>query len=168
MTPRLFLASLVDTVSTTAMLFTILIGAILLNNLLVLSDTARTLSDWVGGLDMSNTWIMAVILLIYVVLGFALDALAMVLLTVPIFFPIVLGLGFDPIWFGIIVVMVVELALITPPVGMNMFVIKGMVPDVPLSKIYAGVLPFAVAQAVLIGVIFAFPEIATWLPATAR
>ena len=168
MTPRLFLASLVDTVSTTAMLFTILIGAILLNNLLVLSDTARTLSDWVGGLDMSNTWIMAVILLIYVVLGFALDALAMVLLTVPIFFPIVLGLGFDPIWFGIIVVMVVELALLTPPVGMNMFVIKGMVPDVPLSNIYAGVLPFAVAQAVLIGVIFAFPEIATWLPATAR
>ncbi len=168
MTPRLFLASLVDTVNTTAMLFTILIGAILLNNLLVLSDTARTLSDWVGGLDMSNTWIMAVILLTYVVLGFALDALAMVLLTVPIFFPIVLGLGFDPIWFGIIVVMVVELALITPPVGMNMFVIKGMVPDVPLSNIYAGVLPFAVAQAVLIGVIFAFPEIATWLPATAR
>ena len=168
MTPRLFLASLVDTVSTTAMLFTILIGAILLNNLLVLSDTARTLSDWVGGLEMSNTWIMAVILLIYVVLGFALDALAMVLLTVPIFFPIVLGLGFDPIWFGIIVVMVVELALITPPVGMNMFVIKGMVPDVPLSKIYAGVLPFAVAQAILIGVIFAFPEIATWLPTSAR
>ena len=168
MTPRLFLASLVDTVSTTAMLFTILIGAILLNNLLVLSDTARTLSDWVGGLEMSNTWIMAVILLIYVVLGFALDALAMVLLTVPIFFPIVLGLGFDPIWFGIIVVMVVELALITPPVGMNVFVIKGMVPDVPLSKIYAGVLPFAVAQAILIGVIFAFPEIATWLPTSAR
>ena len=92
----------------------------------------------------------------------------MVLLTVPIFFPIVLGLGFDPIWFGIIVVMVVELALITPPVGMNMFVIKGMVPDVPLSKIYAGVLPFAVAQAILIGVIFAFPEIATWLPTSAR
>ena len=168
MTPRLFLASLVDTVGTTAMLFTILIGAIFLNNLLILSDMALALSNWVDGLAMSDTWIMAVILLIYVVLGFALDALAMVLLTVPIFFPIVLGLGFDPIWFGIIVVMVVELALITPPVGMNMFVIKGMVPDVPLSKIYAGVLPFAVAQAVMIVIIFAFPTIATWLPETAR
>ncbi|MCH8182581.1 MAG: TRAP transporter large permease [Proteobacteria bacterium] len=168
MTPKLFLSCLVDTVGTTAMLFTILIGAIFLNNLLILSDMARALSNWVDGLAMSDTWIMVVILLIYVVLGFALDALAMVLLTVPIFFPIVLGLGFDPIWFGIIVVMVVELALITPPVGMNMFVIKGMVPDVPLSTIYAGVLPFAVAQAILIGIIFAFPEIATWLPATAR
>ncbi len=168
MTPKLFLSCLVDTVGTTAMLFTILIGAIFLNNLLILSDMARALSTWVDGLAMSDAWIMALILLIYVVLGFALDALAMVLLTVPIFFPIVLGLGFDPIWFGIIVVMVVELALITPPVGMNMFVIKGMVPDVPLSKIYAGVLPFAVAQAVLIVIIFAFPEIATWLPTTAR
>jgi TRAP-type C4-dicarboxylate transport system permease large subunit len=155
-------------VGTTAMLFTILIGAIFLNNLLILSDMARALSNWVDALAMSDTWIMIVILLIYVVLGFALDALAMVLLTVPIFFPIVLGLGFDPIWFGIIVVMVVELALITPPVGMNMFVIKGMIPDVPLSKIYAGVLPFAVAQAILIAIIFAFPEIATWLPETAR
>lgn len=168
MTPRLFLSSLVDTVGTTAMLFTILIGAIFLNNLLILSDMASALSTWVDGLAMSDTWIMIVILLIYVALGFALDALAMVLLTVPIFFPIVLGLGFDPIWFGIIVVMVVELALITPPVGMNMFVIKGMVPDVPLSKIYAGVLPFAVAQAIMIAIIFAFPDIATWLPNTAR
>ena len=168
MTPKLFLSSLVDTVGTTAMLFTILIGAILLNNLLVLSDTARTLSDWVGGLDLSANWIMAVILLVYIILGFALDALAMVLLTIPIFFPIVLGLGFDPVWFGVMVVMVVELALITPPVGMNMFVIKGMVPDVPLGTIYAGVLPFAIAQAVMIGIIFAFPEIATWLPGTSR
>ncbi len=168
MTWKLLFSSLADTVNTTAMLFTILIGAIVLNNLLILSDMARTLSEWVDGLAMSGTSVMIVILLIYVVLGFALDALAMVLLTIPIFFPVVLGLGFDPIWFGIIVVMVVELALITPPVGMNMFVIKGMVPDVSLGTIYAGVWPFAVAQAVMIAIIFAFPAIATWLPATAR
>ena len=148
------------------MLFAILIGAILLNNLLVLSNHATLLSDWVGGLDLPPTLVMVVILAIYLVLGCALDALAMILLTVPIFFPIVIGLDFDPIWFGIIVVMVVELGLITPPVGMNMFIIKGIVTDVELGTIYAGVLPFCVAQIILIAILVAFPIIAVWLPGT--
>ena len=83
-----------------------------------------------------------------------------------LFFPIILTLGFDPIWFGVIVVMVVELGLITPPVGMNMFVIKGIVRDVELKTIYVGVLPFCVAQLLLIAILMAFPLIATWLPGT--
>ncbi len=99
-------------------------------------------------------------------MGCALDALAMIILTIPIFFPIVLDLGFDPIWFGVIVVMVVELGLITPPVGMNVFVIKGMTKDVTLGQIYLGVLPFCVAQVILIAIIVAFPIIAVWLPST--
>ena len=111
---------------------------------------------------------MAVILLIYLVMGCFLDALAMILLTVPIFFPIITNLGFDPIWFGIIVVMVVELGLITPPIGMNVFVIKGMAPDVRLSSIYKGVIPFVIAQLVLIVLVFFIPDIALWLPETAR
>ena len=161
-------AALMETVQTTAMIFTILIGALTLNNLIVFSGIAGALSGFVSGLDMSPMAIMAIILLIYLVMGCFLDALAMILLTVPIFFPIVTALGFDPVWFGVIVVMVVELGLITPPIGMNVFVIKGMAPHVKLQSIYVGVIPFVLAQLVLIIAVFLLPEIALWLPETAR
>lgn len=160
--------ALMETVTTTAMIFTILIGALTLNNLMVFSGIAGALSGFVSGLDMHPMAVMAVILLIYLVMGCFLDALAMILLTVPIFFPIITNLGFDPIWFGIIVVMVVELGLITPPIGMNVFVIKGMAPDVRLSSIYKGVIPFVIAQLILIVLVFFIPDIALWLPETAR
>jgi C4-dicarboxylate transporter DctM subunit len=160
--------ALMETVKTTAMIFTILIGALTLNNLMVFSGIAAALSGFVSGLDMHPMAVMAIILLIYLVMGCFLDALAMILLTVPIFFPIITDLGFDPVWFGIIVVMVVELGLITPPIGMNVFVIKGMVPDVKLSSIYRGVIPFVIAQLVLIVMVFVIPDIALWLPETAR
>ncbi|MDP6405709.1 MAG: TRAP transporter large permease [Alphaproteobacteria bacterium] len=162
----LLLTCLSDTVKTTAMLFTILIGAILFNNLLILSNVADGMESWITGLDMPPMAIMLLILLIYLAMGCVLDALAMIILTIPIFFPIVMSLGFDPIWFGIIVVMVVELGLITPPVGMNVFVIKGMTKDITLGQIYAGVVPFCVAQIILIILIVIFPIIATWLPST--
>lgn len=159
--------ALMETVTTTAMIFTILIGALTLNNLMVFSGIAAALSGFVSGLDMHPMAIMAIILLMYLVMGCFLDALAMILLTVPIFFPIITDLGFDPVWFGIIVVMVVELGLITPPIGMNVFVIKGMVPDVKLSSIYIGVIPFVIAQFVLIILVLLVPGIALWLPETA-
>jgi tripartite ATP-independent transporter DctM subunit len=161
-----FVNCLMETVRTSALIFTILIGAILFNNFLVLSAVPDAIGAWIGGLPFSDIVIMLIILLIYLIMGCALDSLAMILLTIPIFFPVVINLGFDPIWFGIIVVMVVELGLITPPVGMNVFIIKGMAPEVPLSKIYKGVLPFVIAQILLIGLILAFPKIATWLPST--
>lgn len=160
--------ALMETVQTTAMIFTILIGALTLNNLMVFSGIAGALSGFVSGLDMPPMLVMAVILLIYLVMGCFLDALAMILLTVPIFFPIIINLGFDPVWFGVIVVMVVELGLITPPIGMNVFVIKGMAPDVKLSSIYVGVMPFVVAQLLLIIAVFLLPQIALYLPETAR
>ncbi len=160
--------ALMETVKTSAMIFTILIGALTLNNLMVFSGIAAALSGFVSGLDMHPMAVMAIILLIYLVMGCFLDALAMILLTVPIFFPIITNLGFDPVWFGIIVVMVVELGLITPPIGMNVFVIKGMVPEVKLSSIYKGVIPFVLAQLVLIVLVFLIPDIALWLPETAR
>ncbi len=160
--------ALMETVKTTAMIFSILIGALTLNNLMVFSGIAGALSGFVSGLDMHPMLVMAIILLIYLVMGCFLDALAMILLTVPIFFPIITDLGFDPVWFGVIVVMVVELGLITPPIGMNVFVIKGMVPDVKLSSIYLGVIPFVIAQFVLIILVFLIPDIALWLPETAR
>jgi len=166
MTWQVFFECLMETVKTSAMIFTILIGAILFNNFLVLSAVPDSIGNWIGGLEMSATAILVIILLIYLVLGCALDSLAMILLTIPIFFPVVANLGFDPIWFGIIVVMVVELGLITPPIGMNVFIIKGMAPDVALGQIYKGVLPFTVAQILLIALIVIFPAIATWLPST--
>ena len=150
------------------MIFTILIGAILLNNFLVLSAVPDAVGDWIGSLALSSTAILFVILLIYLVMGCALDSLAMILLTIPIFFPVIQQLGMDPVWFGIIVVMVVELGLITPPVGMNVFIIKGMAQEVALADIYKGVLPFVIAQVLLIALIVAFPDIATWLPSTAQ
>ena len=149
------------------MIFTILIGAILFNNFLVLSEVPNAIGGWIEGLALSKTMILLIILLIYLVLGCALDSLAMILLTIPIFFPVVQNLGFDPVWFGIVVVMVVELGLITPPIGMNVFIIKGMAQEVPLGRIYTGVLPFVVSLIILIGIIVAFPGIATWLPSTA-
>ena len=152
--------TLLETGQTSAMIFTILIGAITLNNLVIFSGLANALADFVSGLDMSPATVMLIILLMYLIMGCFLDALAMILLTVPIFYPIVLDLGYDPIWFGIIVVMVVELGLITPPIGMNVFVIKGMAQSVPLVSIYKGVLPFVIGQVVLIIAVFLIPEIA--------
>ncbi len=156
--------SLIDTVKTTAMIFTILIGAILFNNFLILASVPDQISDWIEGLQISRLQVLLLILLIYIVIGSFLDSLAMVLLTIPIFFPIVNALGFDPVWFGIIVVMIVELGLITPPIGMNVFVIKGIAADVPIGRIFAGVFPFVIAQIFLIGVLVAFPEIALLVP----
>ncbi len=162
----LVMGSLLDTVKTTAMIFTILIGAILFNNFLILAGVPSLISSWISGLPLGKTAILVVILLMYFVLGCVLDSLAMVLLTIPIVFPIVNALGYDPVWFGIIIVMVVELGLITPPIGMNVFVIKGIARDVPLETIFRGTLPFVVAQVFLIAILVMFPQIALWLPST--
>ena len=158
--------SLLDAVKTTAMVFTILIGAILFNNFLILASMPSLVSSWITGLPLGKTGILIVIIGMYFVLGCLLDSLAMILLTIPIVFPIVSALGYDPVWFGIIIVMVVELGLITPPIGMNVFVIKGIARDVPLATIFRGVAPFIVTQIALIVILVAFPQIALWLPST--
>src|SRR5881227_1634667 len=159
-------ASLLDTVKTTAQIFTILIGAILFNNFLIRASMPTIVSGWITGLPLGKTAILLVIIGMYFILGCLLDSLAMILLTIPIVFPIVSALGYDPVWFGIIIVMVVELGLITPPIGMNVFIIKGIARDVPLYTIFRGVTPFIVAQIVLILILIAFPQIALWLPST--
>src|SRR5712691_8766536 len=165
-TRRMLARSLLDAVKTTAMVFTILIGAILFNNFLILASVPSLVSGWITGLPLGKTAILMVILGMYFVLGCLLDSLAMILLTIPIVFPIISALGYDPVWFGIIIVMVVELGLITPPIGMNVFVIKGIARDVPLATIFRGVTPFIIAQVALILILVAFPEIALWLPST--
>ncbi len=166
LTPAIFLRCMMDTVKTSAMIFTILIGAIMFNNFLVLSAVPDALGEWIQTLPLGPHGILVIILLIYLVLGCALDSLAMILLTIPIFFPVVQNLGFDPVWFGVIIVMVVELGLISPPIGMNVFIIKGMAPEVPLGSIYVGVLPFVIAEILLIVLLVSVPALALWLPST--
>ncbi|HEY4774071.1 MAG TPA: TRAP transporter large permease [Xanthobacteraceae bacterium] len=163
---QLLRTTLLDTVKTTAMIFTVLIGAILFNNFLILASVPTLVSDWISGLPLGKTAVLLVIIAMYFLLGCLLDSLAMILLTIPIVFPIVKELGYDPVWFGIIIVMVVELGLITPPIGMNVFVIKGIAKDVPLEDIFRGVTPFIIAQVILISILIAFPQIALWLPST--
>ncbi|GAI12366.1 unnamed protein product, partial [marine sediment metagenome] len=124
------------------------------------------LAGFAAGLPLSNHLILVFILISYLILGCIMDAIAMIVLTVPIFYPVILELGFDPVWFGVIMVIVMEMALITPPVGMNVFAIAGVSKDVPLYTIFRGILPFLIAMVVCIALIVAFPEIATFLPST--
>ncbi len=159
---------LIDTVQTTAMIFLILIGAILFSGFLSLSGTPALLGGWIVGLELSPTMTVVLIVGIYILLGAFLDTMAMIILSVPIFFPIVSGMGLDPVWFGIVVVIAVELALITPPMGINVFVIRGLAADVSLAQVFMGVLPFCVALVALIALVVAVPEIATVLPALGR
>lgn len=155
---------LIETVQTTSMIFLILIGAILFSGFLSLSGTPALLGQWITGLELSPLGTIVVIVAIYILLGAFLDTMAMIILSIPIFFPIVMSLGFDPIWFGVLVVLVVELALITPPLGINVFIIRGLVPEVPLTRIFAGVLPFCIALITLIALVIAVPSVATFLP----
>ena len=162
-----FAGAVLDAVDVTAVIFTILIGAIAVKNLIALLGFPAMIEGWILAMNLPPLGVLAAMLAIYVLLGAVLDTMAMILLTLPVFFPIVAGLGFDAVWFGILVVIVVELALISPPMGINVFVIKGMVPEMPLAIIYVGVLPFAAAQAVLLVLVLLVPDLALWLPRTA-
>jgi TRAP-type C4-dicarboxylate transport system permease large subunit len=121
--------------------------------------------EWVQTLEFSPMIVMLIILAFYVALGTVIEGLAMIFLTVPIFVPLVEGLGFDLIWFGIVMVMVVEISLITPPIGLNVFVIKSMLPDVPLKTIFKGITPFFIADLVRLALVVFIPSLALWLPA---
>jgi tripartite ATP-independent transporter DctM subunit len=156
--------SLLDTTRVTAAVFTILIGALLFGYFLAITQTPQKVTEFLTGLGIGRYGVLVVIMIMYLVLGCLMDALAMIILTVPIIFPVIKELGFDPIWFGVIIVMTVELGLIHPPVGMNIFVIKSVVEDVKISTIFYGVLPFIVTDLVRLAILIAFPIIALWLP----
>ncbi len=168
MTLTILLGALLNTVRTTVMIFTILIGALIFKNFMAIAQVPTMIESLMAGLDLTAMGTLVVILIIYIFLGAVLDTMAMILLTLPVFFPLVSGLGFDAVWFGVLLVVVVEMALISPPMGINVFVIRGMAKSIPIAKIYWGVLPFVVAQAVLLAALLAFPELALWLPGTAR
>jgi tripartite ATP-independent transporter DctM subunit len=156
--------SLLQATRTAAAVFTVLIGALLFGYFLAVTQTPQKVTAFLTGLGLGRYGVLALIMLMYVVLGCLMDALAMVILTVPIIFPVIKELGFDPIWFGVIIVMTVELGLIHPPVGMVVFVIKSVIQDVNFSTIFAGVLPFIVTDLLRLVILIAFPVIALWLP----
>ena len=156
--------SLLQAVRTAAAVLTVLIGALLFGYFLTVTQTPQKVTALLTGLGLGRYGVLALIMLMYLVLGCLMDALAMIILTIPIIFPVIMQLGFDPIWFGVIIVMTVELGLIHPPVGMNVFVIKSVVQDVSFSTIFSGVLPFIVTDLVRLVILIAFPILALYLP----
>ncbi|MDU9004512.1 TRAP transporter large permease [Sedimentitalea todarodis] len=168
LSPGGLIASLVETVLTTASLFLVLIGALVFANFMNLIGLPGALADLINSLGLGPTAVILTIVAIYLLLGMFMESLSMILLTIPIFFPIVTQLGFDPVWFGIFAVMVTELSLITPPVGLNLFVIKSVIDDLSVGDMYRGVLPFVLADVVRILIIIAFPWLVMVLPEMAR
>ncbi|SFK23772.1 TRAP transporter large permease [Celeribacter neptunius] len=153
-----------DTIRTTAMLFVILCAANIFTYFVVLTQIPQGLAALVDGMDLHPIVLMLLIGVFYLILGCFLEAFGMILITVPILMPLVQQAGFDPIWFGIFLVIMIETGMITPPVGMNIFVMQSQLPDMPLPRLYQSVLPFVLAPVVLSVIIIFFPAIVTWLP----
>jgi tripartite ATP-independent transporter DctM subunit len=155
---------LLDTLKTTCMLFLIIIGAIIFSYFVVQAQLPEALIGWIQEMGLGPLGLMLTLIVAYIILGCFLEGIGLVLITVPVFLPVVTATGFDPVWFGVIVVIVVELGLIHPPVGMNLFVIQAQLPGIPIMSIYKGTLPFLLAPMVLIAILLAFPDVALWLP----
>jgi TRAP-type C4-dicarboxylate transport system permease large subunit len=158
------LRAIENTVVVSGLLFVIVIGANLFSFFIVQTHLPELLLDGARTLGLSGLTIMILIIVGYILLGCFLEGIGMVLITVPVFQPIVTQFGYDPIWFAIVVVIMVEVGLIHPPVGMNLFVIQAQAPDVKITKIYRGIIPFLIAPLILIVLMFFFPALALWLP----
>lgn len=158
------IASVRNSVMISCALFMIIIGATLFSVFVVQTRLPDTLLRLAQEAELSVWVVMSLIVVIYIILGCFLEGIGMVLITVPVFLPVVVGYGFDPIWFGVLVVLLVELGLITPPVGMNLFIIRAQVPDLKMKDIYVGITPFLAAPLLLILMLFALPPLALWLP----
>ena len=165
---RLPLRALVKTVEgavvTSCMLYVIIIGANLFAYFVVQTQLPAVLADSAKTLALPGLLVMILVIVAYVLMGCFLEAIGMILITVPVFLPLVAAYGYDPAWFAIIVVIVVEVGLIHPPIGMNLFVIQAQAPDIRTTSIYRGILPFLIAPFVLIVALFLFPKLALWLP----
>ncbi|GAB4260244.1 MAG: TRAP transporter large permease [Pararhodobacter sp.] len=159
-----FIRAVGETVRTSAMLYLIVIGANVLNPFLALTEVPAALGEGLAALGLGAYSTLVVILLSYVVLGMFLDGLAMLVVTVPIYYPVILAMGFDPIWFGVVAVIVIEMGMITPPVGLNVFVVRGVAENVALRTVFAGVTPFLLAMIVTLILIVLFPQIALLIP----
>jgi C4-dicarboxylate transporter DctM subunit len=159
-----FKEAVFETIKTTGMIYLILIGAFIFNYFLAVTRMPFWLAETVGGLALPSLATMGLVILVYLFLGCFIDAFAMILLTIPIFFPLAMTLGFDPIWFGIIIVRVMEMAMITPPIGMNVYVIAGVAPDVPMQTIFKGIFPFLIADIFHVALLLFVPAVVLFLP----
>ncbi len=164
LTWRGFVQSLSDTTKISCMVMVIVTGAVVFGHFMAITRVPFDLAGWVGSLPLPPHAVLGLIILVYLIGGCFMDALAMIMLTVPIFFPVVQALGFDPIWFGVIIVLVTEMGVITPPVGVNVYVVHGVAKDVPLETIFRGVLPMLLAMLVCNLLLIIFPQIALFLP----
>jgi tripartite ATP-independent transporter DctM subunit len=164
MTSKDFVESMMETGKLTVMIFTIIWGILIYVRFLGFTGLTTAFADWIVHLPVDRYVILLLILLVYIVLGMFMDGIGMLLLTLPVVHPAITALGFDPVWFGIIVVKMVEVGLVTPPIGLNCFVVNGVRPDIPLSDVFKGIWPFVVADFITVGVLIAFPGIVLFLP----
>ncbi len=164
LTMAALLHSIEETVKTCGILFVIIFGANLFSFFMVQTQLPNMLADGAEALNLPGPVVMTLIIISYIVFGCFLEAIGMMLITVPVFLPLVTHFGYDPVWFGIIVVIVAEVGLIHPPVGLNLFVIQAHAPDIKITSIYRGIVPFLFAPLILIILMFWFPQIALWLP----
>jgi C4-dicarboxylate transporter, DctM subunit len=157
-----------ETVSTTAAIFFIVVGAFIFSRFIVLTQFPNELAGWVQGGGLAPGWILVAVIMLYFLLGTFLDEVSTILITVPVTLPLVLGIGYDGVWFGIFVTVMCTIGLISPPTGMTVFVIQAQNPDIPVARIYRGTLPFLAADFVLVGMLIAWPQLVSWLPAALK
>jgi C4-dicarboxylate transporter DctM subunit len=162
------LACLVESLRTSASIFVVAIGSFIFGYFLTVTQATQSMTNWLVHLPIGPYGVLWLILFCYIILGALMDELAMILLTVPIVFPAIVQLGFDPIWFGVIIVMVMTLGMVMPPVGINVFVINSIARDIPLTRIYRGVMPFVISDLVRLALLVAFPAISLFLPQTMK
>lgn len=161
---REFGNGLLETVQTTAMIFMVIWGVMIFVRFLAFTGLPAAVTESVLGLDVPRWVILMGVIVMYLLLGMILDGLGMMLLTLPVVFPAMMGLGYDPVWFGILLIKLIEIGVVTPPVGLNCYVVNGIRPDIPLEKIFRGVTPFLIGEIFIVGVIVAFPDFILWLP----
>ncbi|NBQ88235.1 MAG: TRAP transporter large permease [Betaproteobacteria bacterium] len=159
---------LVESARTTAMLFALLISATIFANFVNFTTLPGDLRNWITGMGLSPIMVVTLMMAVYVLLGTVMEELTMVLLTIPLFFPVVVQLGFDPVWFGVLIVMVIQIGLVSPPVGMNLFVVNALLPKVGLNNIFRGVWPLVLTMVISLGLLIAFPQLSLWLPSLMR
>ena len=166
LTWKTLVESLMEASKATGMIFGILIGAYILQYFLTISQITDHLVGWVVGMGLNRYIVMCILIVIYLTLGCLMEGLSIIILTIPITYPLILKMGFDPIWFGVMITVLIEMGLITPPVGVNVFVIAGVAKDVPMYRIFRGIVPFVFAMLVLIALLLIFPQMALYLPHT--
>ena len=164
---EVFVQALNETAATTVMIFVIIIGASIFSSFITLTQLPEFLVDGIAEMKLPTAVVILALLVMYLVLGSIFDTVAAMVITLPVVFPLVTGLGFDPVWWGIINIMVIEIGLITPPIGVIVFVLHGMAPDIPLKKIFAGIIPFFTADLIRLAILVSFPILTLWLPRAA-